>query len=131
MDKGRIVHFEDDANLRGMIGRNIGIFSDSHEIVESAGDLSGALETVDRMHAGEVDVNVVLLDGNLDGGVGGSDAIIISKRIRELGLPVRIIGMSSQSLVELGAEVDTELNKNEFSGPKLIEIIDQLEEPVV
>lgn len=136
MDKGRVVHFEDNDGLRETIARSISMFSDErHQVIGGAANLTGALALLDEIHTGAVNANVVLLDGNLTPAVGGSDARKIRQRIRELDLPVRVIGASGETMEANGVEVDIDLGpkmigfRPSLTGSKIVEAIDSLEDP--
>jgi DNA-binding NarL/FixJ family response regulator len=129
MNEGKILHFEDDASFRGSVAASLETFTD-HLVVGEAADLPTALSVLDSVHRGELEANVVLLDGNLNGGVGGRDARAIANHIRELDLPLRIIGLSSEKMADIGVEVDVDLTKgDDYSSDKLEKVLDELGEP--
>lgn len=129
MESGKIVHFEDSVTFAETIGEGIGIFSDGrHEVVAQAANLSGSLAVLDQIASGELEANVVLTDGNLSPAVGGADAVVIIGRVKELGLNVRTILMSSQSAGEIGIEVDAEVPKSGSVLPAIVDAIDDFSE---
>lgn len=131
MDNGRVVHFEDNDQLRDAVEMGLDLYSDGrHQVIGGAANLTGALAVLDQIHAGEVSANVVLTDGNLTPAVGGSDARAIRKHIRELGLAVRVIGLSSKTMEACGVEVDADIPKGSFTADKLVSVIDDLAEPM-
>ncbi len=129
MHNGKIAYFEDSTVLAASTVRGIELFSDDrHQVVAQAANRGGALAVLDQIASGEVDANIVLSDGNLDGGVTGGDAIIIINRIKELGLNVRTVLMSSQSAEDIGVTVDAEFLKDDSGPADLVKILDDLPE---
>lgn len=129
MHEGKVIHFEDDGTWRGVIQRQLA--DSEHELVGNAATLPDALEVLEQMQRGELDANVVVLDGNLSDVSTNHDAKTIRRRIRELGLPVRVIGFSSGDLADSGVEVDATMQKGDYSYGEIIRVIDELEEPEI
>ena len=127
MNNGRIAYFEDNLILAASIQDTVDIYSDGrHQVVVHAADLSGSLAVLDQIAAGEIDANIVLSDGNLSNSVGGHDARVIMERVRELGLGVRTVLLSSQTSEDTGVSVDVAILKADMNGDKLVEILDGL-----
>lgn len=129
MHEGRIVHFEDDDDWQGVVRRQLE--GSSHQFVGGAATLPYALRMLEQMKKGEVDANIVVLDGNLSESVSHNDARAIRERIRKLGLPVRVIGFSSNDLTREGIEVDATVIKTTYKYGSMVQVIDELPEPEI
>lgn len=131
MHEGRVVHFEDSETFRESVADHLEIQDSAHQIVGEAGDLPSALAALERISRGELEANVILLDGNLTSATNGSDARTITGRIGELGLAVRVVGLSSDAMEKYGVQVDADITKKSFTGALLKEVLDELSEPEV
>ena len=132
MQNGKVVHFEDDKGFRAMIKKSLKTFSlERHGVVGEAADLAGSIAVLDQIKSGELDANVVLLDGNLSLGVAsGEDARTIADYIKQNEVPVRVVGLGGQAMSDAGVEVDIDVAKNGcLEDPRaLSKAIDRLEE---
>lgn len=129
MHEGRVVHFEDNDDWRRFVRRHLD--GSEHQLVGEAATLPDALGVLEQMQRGEIDANVVVLDGNLSEVTTYQDAKTIRERIRELELPVRVIGMSGGSLGNAGIEVDATILKGSYSYGEIVKVIDKLPKPEV
>lgn len=129
MQEGRIVHFEDNANLRASLEATVNLFGGPHKVVGEASDLPTALGVLDDIASGKLDANVVLLDGNLSKATSGSDAREITTRISDLKLPVRVLGLSSDAMEKYGVQVDVDITKDRLTHGLLMQVLDELPEP--
>ncbi len=127
MHEGKVVHFEDDESWQGIVRRQLD--GSSHQLMAGAATLPDALVVLDQVNTGDLDANVVVLDGNLSETASYDDARAIRERIRELGLPVRVIGFSSSDLTSKGVEVDATLLKTAYEYGSIVTVIDELPEP--
>ncbi len=126
MHDGRVVHFEDDPLVREIVADHLA-HSEDHSLVGAAATLPDALEMLERIADGELDANVVVVDGSLSGVSDARDARIITKKIRKLELPLRVIGFSAEDLVRRGLHLDAFVLKGlPFD---LARIIDELPDP--
>ncbi len=72
-----------------------------HEIIFHATTREEALEYIDRIEAGEIKVDVYLVDGKLsESSAIGEDAAVISEEIERRGLSGTVIGFSADELTE-------------------------------
>lgn len=132
MKEGRIVYFEDHPIYRESVIDTIGMFARPHQIVGDAGDLAGAFGILDDMASGKLHANVILMDGNLSkSDTSGNDVREITDRIKQLGLAVRLVGLSSDPMEKYGVEVDIDITKKEFTVDLIKQILDELPEPEV
>lgn len=130
MQEGRVIHIEDEAGLRGAVGRQLDIM-DRHQVVAEAATLEDAEAVLSGAASGEIDANIVLLDGSLSGGNGWSDALRVTEKIQELGLVVRVVSLSSNDLKANGVPVDASVTKGELlenGFGRLHQVLDELEE---
>lgn len=123
MENARIVIFEDNASIRNILTTVMDM--SSHSIVAEAATAADALAVVDRMAAGELEADVVVLDGNLDkDSTKCENAKQIAAAMREAGLTAKIIGFSSYELKDFGIAVDVDLTKQHAM--RLGKVIDSL-----
>lgn len=136
MNEGRILHCEDNAMLSDSVARSLGL-STNHRVVATAADIDTALSRVEDIACGDLDVNVLLLDGQLEGDTYNHPLAIV-KRAKELGVTARIVGLSGDSLedrgLKVGKDIDVALTKDELSKKGfdlLVKTLDDLPEPEV
>lgn len=116
MEHARIVIIEDREPNRVLLER-FAEFS-GHTVVERAATLPQALDTLDslaqRIAKGEIDPpHVYALDGNLEPGrTDCHDARQIYSKMRELGLPGKIVGYGANPLRDHGIPTDHESRKD-------------------
>lgn len=111
MDGARVVVIED--RERNRIEAKKSLETNGHSVVGEAATLIEALSLVDTIGTGELEADVILLDGNLepDSDLGG-DARTIASRIKENGITSRIIGFSSLPMRHYSVEVDADSGKD-------------------
>lgn len=111
MEGARVAVIEDREQLRQMMCMLLE--HHGHEVVAEAGTLEEALSLVDAMAEGFVEVDVVLLDGNLQPAAElGDDARQVSERIRERSVGAAILGFSAGSMAQYGVEVTADPGKD-------------------
>jgi len=115
MENAPVGIIEDNAAIRHATKRFLELTS-SHRVISEASTLQEGLAMVDAIARGELDCQVLVLDGNLDSTqVDGSDARAIVERVRAHELGVKIIGFSGYSMQRLGVEVDIDLGKDNYA----------------
>lgn len=123
MEHARIALFEDQENIRQLIAAALD--QSTHEIVAEASTVDEALQVVDQVERGDLNVDVILLDGNLDSGqMDCSDARRIAAEIKDRGIPAVIIGFSAYRLQRFGVPVDIDATKANAS--RITEIISSI-----
>jgi hypothetical protein len=145
----RIVVFEDNRDFLGIIDTVL----QQHEIVAIGETYAEAITILGRLACGEVEADVIVLDGNLRGNgpttlfaqrpivpgsvenvISGSlyeqpmrDAKAIVDIIDHYGMMVKIIGLSAETMLDKGVEVDTDLTKDGIV--HLADVVDALVPP--
>lgn len=110
MEHARIALFEDQDAIRQMVIAVLG--NTTHEVVAEAKTVNEALDVVQQVENGDIKIDVVMLDGNLDGGrTDCTDALKIATDIKKRGIPAVIIGFSTYQLQGMGIPVDFDLTK--------------------
>jgi|GEM_PF-3033994 len=98
-----------------------------HQLLKPVDTREKALEALDLIKDGALDCEVVILDGNLSRrSTNGEDARVIADRIRELKLPLKIIGFSIIDMSSYGIEVDADPTKDGYE--QIPNIIDNFPE---
>ncbi len=124
MERAKIALFEDDNDVK-LLAR-LAISCSSHELVVEASSQREALEIVEQVSAGELDIDVYMIDGRLSTLSGaGEDALIIHDYISALELGGTILGFSAEMMDSDHCDVSVP-NKDIF---KAIDIIDALPTP--
>ncbi|CAN5333176.1 hypothetical protein BH09PAT4_BH09PAT4_06970 [soil metagenome] len=102
--------FEDESSIRDLI--SIVLEPSEYKVGVEAVSRREALDALAAIHAGELCIQGVLLDGNLDSEdkVSFGDARAIYSKMQELGLTMPVIGISSDKLAEHGVPVRQELD---------------------
>lgn len=102
--------FEDESSTRDLIG--IVLRPSKYKVGIEAVTRREALDVLAAMHAGELSIQGVLLDGNLDSEdkVSYGDARAIYNKMHELRLTTPVIGISSNKLAEHGVPIRQELD---------------------
>lgn len=112
MEVGKVAIFEDDPHFSERAARFIEMGESPHTVVATANTLDGALEVVGQIAEGELECNVVVLDGNLTPETAdGRDARTITAAIRDAKLPVKIVGFSLDRMSAYEVEVSVDLGK--------------------
>lgn len=129
MKHAKIAIFEDYRELHDTI-RSL-LEPTSHEVVADAYTRREAFGVIEAMHAGQLAIDAVLLDGNLDNKEHRlfSDATAIYDYMRSLRLLTPIIGISSDPLAEHGIPVPRELDITKAGIPLIEEVLDNLRIP--
>lgn len=127
MERARILLIEDAVHMHEIV--QLMLLGSGHEIRQTATTRDEALTHIDHIKDRELDCNVVILDGNLSpGSKNGEDAIVISRRICELELPVKVIGFSANSMPP---EVTVHADLSKLRADDLSVVIDDFEDPAV
>ncbi len=126
MKNANVLIFDDNDNVRQLA--RFWIDRAGHTVVGEATTLDDALASVDALAQGEQECDVLVLDGDMSGrgaGQNAVDATIITSRIREHGLSLKIIGFSAgEPLSEQEVAVDVDLDKLEVKQlPAIIEAL--------
>jgi hypothetical protein len=102
--------FEDESSIRDLIG--IVLSPSEYKVGVEAVSRREALDALAAIHAGELSIQGVLLDGNLDSedNVSFGDARAIYSKMQELGLTTPVIGISSDKLAEHGVPIHQDLD---------------------
>lgn len=125
MQGAKVAVFEDNQDFHRIIETYLEIHG--HTITALETSREGALRALDSMSAGDLEADVVLLDGTLEHetpGLQGEDAAAIIARIKELGISSWVVGISSFELRVFGIEVDVDLTKQDIAS--VGHVIDQL-----
>jgi CheY-like chemotaxis protein len=135
MEQAKILHCEDSEEFSQVIAALISL-QGLHKVVETAGSLKQALDSVDAIKAHRLDANVILLDGNLRGGaVMNHPKVIVSKLRDDLGLDIPVVGLSLNGLqqkgLQIGRDIAADLIKDDvaLNPDLLIDVLDGLPEP--
>lgn len=124
MERARVALFEDDEDVRLLSQLVVG--DTSHEIVAEASSRQEALEVVDKVEAGELEVDVFLVDGQLSTqSESGEDALAIHDYIVEKKIGGVILGFSAEPMGAEHCDIDVP-GKSIF---KAVGIIDTLPAP--
>jgi CheY-like chemotaxis protein len=93
MEKARIFLVEDNQGCRDSL---VGLLEDiGYSVVLWAENLGQALDAIQSGRLRELGVNVAIVDGNLSpGDISCSDGFAAAGKIREAGLPIKIIALS-------------------------------------
>lgn len=109
MDGARVAIIEDDEVFRNMTKRNLE--ATGHQVVAEASTRQEALSLVEQMAAGEVEADVILLDGNLTETDTYEDARVIAEQLKNAGVTSVVLGFSLGSLLEHDIEVSADVGK--------------------
>jgi CheY-like chemotaxis protein len=105
MEHANIVIIEDNEPVRQTTERYIRYLG--HNVTAAVATLETALSTVNAIEAGTVACDAVILDANLSpASQEGDDGAIVAARLRQLEIPVKIIGFSARSMEDYGIRVD-------------------------
>lgn len=129
MDNAKIAVFENETWAKLQI--ELALDDSTHEVVAAADTRAGALTVVERIAAGELAVDAVLLDGNLDSPRSDfSDARAIYDKLVWLARRPAVIGISLDPLAEQGLPIPREhdITKNCLDD-KLVAVLDDLPAP--
>lgn len=127
MKSPNILHIDDDRGFRSFVRFLLSLdFEDSR--IDGAGSITEANKKLWDAKIGLKTYNLILLDGNLEKEqTDGRDAKAILQRIQELELPVVVIGMSAQPMLDYGIELEHDLPKEQ--APLLPRMIEDLSRP--
>jgi CheY-like chemotaxis protein len=134
MEQAKILHCEDNKQWQDAIAMMLA-FNGLHRVVATAESLGGSLKMIQAIKERTLDANVILLDGNLEGGVGMNHPRYIVSRARELSLELPVVGLSLDGLAEKGlrteSDIKADLLKDEVGANPdlLIQILNSLPEP--
>jgi CheY-like chemotaxis protein len=124
MELARVAIIEDKDEIRSLTRR--ALETANHTVVSEAKTREEAIELVDRVAAGDIEVDVYLLDGKLHKESAiGEDARIISQRMQIQRIGGHVIGFSIDELPEDVCHSSVE-NKDVLNA---IKIMDDLAEP--
>ena len=114
MEGARVVVFEDNDRLREHAC--LELENHEHQVTAYAKTLRQALAVVEDIADGEIQADVVLLDGNLGGENRDCyDARQICQRMQERGVAAKVIGFSAGDMRMHGVDVDFDSQKNIFA----------------
>jgi CheY-like chemotaxis protein len=123
MKNANVLLFDDNDNVRQLA--RFWLDRAGHMVVGEATSLDEALATLDAVAQGEPECDILILDGDMSGrgtGQNAVDATLVTSRIREHGLSMKIIGFSAgEPLSDQGVPVDIDFDKMEVS--KLPDVI--------
>lgn len=110
MNNIKLAVFEDETSIRDLI--RLTLHDTQYTVAEEATTRQQAMDIVTAMHAGELSVGAVLLDGNLDNLERRlfRDAFTIYNYMQELKRPEPVIGISSDHLAMHGVPVPKDLD---------------------
>ena len=134
MQEARILHFEDSLAWQRLVVDMLSVRG-LHRVVGGAESLGGSLEQLLALKKQEIDANVILLDGRLRASQHANHPQMIVEKVRELGLGVTVVGLSTEGLAEqglvLGGDMAADLLKDNLSrNLNLLELVlDRLPEP--
>lgn len=111
MERARVAVIEDSGTMR-MLVRAYLEDEGHHVVVAEAADMEAAQELLADIHDGTLEVDVILLDGNLsDRDRTGADARANIEMIRELGIGAAVLGFSAESMQSYGVDVAADTRK--------------------
>ena len=115
MNRINIAVFEDEDSIRALIHATLQ--DTQYTVIEEATTRKQALDIVTAMHAGELTVGAVLLDGNLDNLEKHlfSDASAIYNHMQSLKRAEPVIGISGDRLAEHGVPIPKHLDVTKWS----------------
>ena len=122
--------FEDEDSVRQLI--RYALEDTPYTVVAEATTRQKALDIVTAMHAGELAIGAVLLDGNLDNKENRlfSDAHAIYNHMHSLGRPEPVVGISGDRLAEHGIPIPRELDVTKWCiVSQLVPALDSIFEP--
>ena len=127
MENAKILHVEDNNHFSKVITRSLNLENQGHAIIETATNIEDASNSLYRIARNEININLVLLDGNLSReSSNGADAKRVIEIMRELNLELFTIGCSEDNLKINSVDVDFELPKKDFGIDKLIALINSI-----
>lgn len=133
MQQAKVLFLEDSPEATTIVATQLQHSLRGHRYAGSATSVAEARTAFDSIQSGELDVNVVLFGGSLGlkAPKAETDPAILAREIRERGLAVRTVGISSLPMHEFfGAEVDLDLQPLEGDRLLILENeLDKLEEP--
>jgi CheY-like chemotaxis protein len=120
MEGARVVVIEDREPMRRVVARNLHHYG--HSVVGEAATFQEALDIVDRIASGELEADVIVLDGNLSPDLNdGREARMIYDRLKQQSVLAKIIGFSMMPMKTYGIAVDADSQKEP---DRLIEAIE-------
>jgi CheY-like chemotaxis protein len=116
MEKAKVAIFEDNESLRALYTQHLLTSEQGHVVAAEAGTLSESYDVLDQIDAGYLEVDAIILDGNLSpNDTSGNDAREIVKRVKKLPNRPIIFGMSAEPMEKYGIEVDRDISKRELA----------------
>lgn len=108
MENAQVAVFEDKTELYEVIET---VLNDAgHAITAVADNLDVALEKLRLIKSGDIDCDIIILDGNLRAGMYcGSHAMEIVEFIEENDIDVQVIGFSADPMSDYDISVDGEV----------------------
>lgn len=111
MDGAKVAVIEDGDMMRSIVREQLE--SSGHKVVAEADSLERAFEVVGAIATGDIEADVIILDGNLRPRTdNGEDARRVAEMIRERGVTSKIIGFSLNPMATYGVEVDADPGKD-------------------
>jgi DNA-binding response OmpR family regulator len=114
--------FEDNNSFNELLNLYI---ENPHTIVARAVTSQEGRELAKRIVAGEVKVDVVILDGTLENG-SEDDGQIIANMLGRMENPPIVVGISAGN--NIYAKPEYRMRKQEFLGSKLVALLNDIEE---
>jgi len=126
--------FEDDESITKLVG--LDLLHTPHEIVDTATTLDEAIAVLTKARPEQLELDVVLLDGNLSTPRRGHDALAIWDRLvrinqtrHRLGeLAIVTVGISADPLQEYGIPLPSVQDITKDGLPRLEEVLDTIAE---
>ena len=127
MENAKILHIEDNIYFIDVVKTSLNLDQQGHSVIEIANNIEDASKSLYRIARNEININLVLLDGNLSReSSNGADAKRVIEIMRELNLELFTIGCSEDNLKINSVDVDFELPKKDFGIDKLIALINSI-----
>lgn len=123
MDNAKILLAEDNEMERYYVKK--ALRGSGHEVVREAEDLQTTIDALEDIRDGNLDCDVLILDGNLSRDSRQcADAKIVTELARAYNLGLRIVGFSTYSMTSLGIPVDIDPGKGQLDS--LAAVLDTL-----
>lgn len=133
MQEARILHCEDSEAVQKVVELLLAIRG-VHRVIATAESLADALNRLEDIKDGRLDANVILLDGQLRGGMWQNHPKVLLAKYREIGLRIPIIGLSMDGLADkglvVGEDIAADIEKGSLTESDLLDqLLDELPEP--
>lgn len=120
VEKAKVAIIEDDTDWQDIIKKQL--TERGHIVVASAGTYSAALQAIATF--GELGIQVVTMDGNLDpNAYSGDEGLSLVQAIRRQFPDVKIVGMSGDNHIFEG-KVDVNVGKRRLGGRECLHLGD-------